>query len=152
MADVATVSRRSGSPRHQRPVPSMLWRNYIAVGAVVALAYLVIPAPRLPLQVVVFKVALYGSVSASAVVFMIVGVRLHRPANTLHFLMGSQAYPTLADALYLSHYPLVIVGVLLLVRSRTRGSDLGSLLDAIIIATGLGVLSLVFLIEPNVDT
>jgi signal transduction histidine kinase len=174
MVDVATVGRRSGPPRHQRPAPSMLWRNYIAVGAVVALAYLVIPAPQLPLQVVIFKVLLYGSVSASAVVFMIVGVRRHRPANatpwlvliaaqviylaadltfyTLHFLMESDAYPSPADALYLGHYPLVIIGVLLLVRSRARGSDLGSLLDAIIIGTGFGVLSLVFLIEPNVDT
>jgi len=174
MADVATVGRRSGPPRHQRQAPSTLWRNYIAVGAVLALAYLVIPAPHLPLQVLVFKVLLYGSVSASAVVFMVFGVRRHRPANTapwraliaaqviylaadltfytLHFLVGSDAYPSAADALYLGHYPFVIIGVLLLVRSRTRGSDFGSLLDAAIIATGFGVLSLVFLIEPNVDT
>ena len=174
MADVATVGRRSGPPRHQRQAPSTLWRNYIAVGAVLALAYLVIPAPHLPLQVLVFKVLLYGSVSASAVVFMVFGVRRHRPANTapwraliaaqviylaadltfytLHFLVGSNAYPSAADALYLGHYPFVIIGVLLLVRSRTRGSDFGSLLDAAIIATGFGVLSLVFLIEPNVDT
>jgi signal transduction histidine kinase len=174
MADVATVGRRSGPPRHQRQAPSTLWRNYIAVGAALALAYLVIPAPHLPLQVLVFKVLLYGSVSASAVVFMVFGVRRHRPANTapwraliaaqviylaadltfytLHFLVGSDAYPSAADALYLGHYPFVIIGVLLLVRSRTRGSDFGSLLDAAIIATGFGVLSLVFLIEPNVAT
>src|SRR6266545_3243918 len=161
MADVATVGRRSGPPRHQRQAPSTLWRNYIAVGAVLALAYLVIPAPHLPLQVLVFKVLLYGSVSASAVVFMVFGVRRHRPANTapwraliaaqviylaadltfytLHFLVGSDAYPSAADALYLGHYPFVIIGVLLLVRSRTRASD-------------FGVLSLVFLIEPNVAT
>src|ERR671931_2561181 len=87
MVDVATVGRRSGPPRHQRPAPSMLWRNYIAVGAVVALAYLVIPAPHLPLQVVIFKVLLYGSVSASAVVCMIVGVRRHRPANATPWLV-----------------------------------------------------------------
>jgi signal transduction histidine kinase len=171
MAEIATVGRRSGPPRHQRQSPSTLWRNYIAVGAVVALAYLVIPAPHLPL-VLVFKVLLYGSVSASAVVFMVVGVRRHRPANTapwlaliaaqviylgadltfhiLHFLVGSDAYPSAADVLYLGHYPLVILGVLLLVRSRTRGGDLGSVVDAAIIATGFGVLSLVFLIEPSV--
>ena len=152
----------------------MLWRYYVAVGAVFALAYLVIPAPHSPLQVLVLKVVLYGGVSASAVAAMVVGVRRHRPANpapwyaliaaqvvylladltfyTMHFLVRSAAYPTVADLLYLSHYPIVVFGVLLLVRSRTRGGDPGSLIDALIIATGFGVLSLVFLIAPNVHT
>jgi signal transduction histidine kinase len=152
----------------------MLWRNYVALAAVFALAYLVIPAPRLPEQVLVFKVILYGGVSASAVAAMVVGVRRHRPANpvpwqaliaaqviylaadltfyTLHFLVRSEAYPSVADLLYLAHYPLVILGVLLLSRSRARGTDRGSLIDAAIIATGFGVMSLVLLIEPNVDT
>jgi signal transduction histidine kinase len=174
MADVATVGRRSSPPRHQRQSPAMLWRGYIAVGAVLALAYLVIPAPHLPEQVLVFKIVLYGGVSASAVAAMVVGVWRHRPANTapwraliaaqviylaadltfytLHFLVRSEAYPTVADLLYLAHYPLVILGVLLLSRSRARGTDRGSLIDAAIIGIGFGVLSLVFLIEPNVDT
>jgi signal transduction histidine kinase len=173
MAEIATVGRRSGPPRHQRQSPSLLWRNYIAVGAVFSLAYLLIPASQSSTQVLVLKVVLYGGVSASAVVAMAVGVRLWRPANPApwqaliaaqviylaadltfrirHFLVRSEAYPSAADVLYLAHYPLVILGVLLLVRSRTRGGDPGSVLDALIIATGFGVLSLVFLIEPNVS-
>src|SRR5512132_233778 len=172
MAEIATVSRRSGPPRHQRQSPSTLWRNYIAVGAAFALAYLLIPAARGSLPVLVVKVVLFGGVSASAVVAMAVGVRRLRPANpapwqalivaqviylagdlafyTLHFLLHSDAYPSVADVLYLAHYPFVILGVVLLVRSRTRGGDPGSLLDAVIIAIGFGVLSLVFLIQPSV--
>src|SRR6266540_3999090 len=144
MADVATVGRRSGPPRHQRQAPSTLWRNYIAVGAVLALAYMVFGVRRHRPA----NTAPWRALIAAQVIYLAADLTFY----TLHFLVGSDAYPSAADALYLGHYPFVIIGVLLLVRSRTRGSDFGSLLDAAIIATGFGVLSLVFLIEPNVDT
>ncbi|HVD13015.1 MAG TPA: sensor histidine kinase [Actinomycetota bacterium] len=118
------------------------------------------------------KVLLVGGVSASMVVALVVGVRRHRPDNlapwyaliiaqaiylagdltfyTLHHLLGSDTFPSAADALYLGHYPFVIAGVLLLVRSRAPGGDPGSVIDAGIIATGFGVVTLVFLIEPTV--
>jgi signal transduction histidine kinase len=60
------------------------------------------------------------------------------------------AYPSVADTLYLAHYPLVAAGVLALHRSRTPGSDRVSLNDAAIVATSLGVLSWAFLIQPAV--
>ena len=147
------------------------WLHYVAGGAVVALAYLLLPSvPVLPDWLP--KLLLYGGVSASVVVCLVLGMRRHRPEQllpwrlllagqvlylladltfyALHLVLGNQAYPSVADVLYLAHYPLVIAGVLALVRSRTPGSDRVSLNDAAIIATSLGVLSWVFLVEPAV--
>jgi signal transduction histidine kinase len=55
-----------------------------------------------------------------------------------------------ADAFYLAFYPLLAAGLLLLVRGRAPGRDWASLIDATIITTGLGMLSWVYLIGPNV--
>jgi signal transduction histidine kinase len=165
-----TLDRRRGLPQH-RQQPSTLWLRYVAVGIVATVVYLLIPSDA-PLAVRVSKVLLYGGISASAVVALVVGIRRHRPDNptpwyllavgqlvylaadmtfyTLQDVFHSTAYPSPADALYLGHYPFVVIGVLLLARSRTSGSDRGSLVDASIIAIGLGVLSVVFLVEPAV--
>jgi signal transduction histidine kinase len=147
------------------------WLRYVAGGAVAALAYLLLPSfPVLPDWLP--RLLLYGSVSASVVVCLLLGIRRHRPEQllpwrlllagqvlylladltfyTLHLVIGDEAYPSVADVLYLAHYPFMIAGVLALVRSRTPGSDRVSLNDAAIIATSLGVLSWVFLVEPAV--
>jgi signal transduction histidine kinase len=170
MPEVATVAQQGGPPRHRRRSPR-LWRRYLVAGAVVSLAYLALPADQAEARPALM-VLLYGAVSASAVVALVVGVRRHRPDNprpwyalivaqaiylaadltfvTLHRLLHSDAFPSPADALYLAHYPFVIAGVLLLVRSRAPGGDQGSVIDAGIIATGFGVVALVFLIGPTV--
>jgi signal transduction histidine kinase len=145
------------------------WLRYVAGGAVVALAYLLLPSvPVLPDWLP--KLLLYAGISASVVVCLVLGMHRHRPEQllpwrlllagqvlclladltfyTLHLVLGNEAYPSVADVLYLAHYPLVIAGVLALIRSRTPGSDRVSLNDAAIIATSLGVLSWVFLVEP----
>ena len=143
------------------------WLRYVAGGAVVALAYLLLPPlAELP------KLLLYAAVSASVVACLVLGVRRHRPEPPLpwylllagqvlclladlafywlHLVAGSEAYPSVADLLYLAHYPLVVAGVLALVRSRTPGSDRVSLNDAAVVATSLGVLSWAFLVQPAV--
>jgi len=147
------------------------WLRYVAGGTVVALAYLLFP----PVAVVpdwLPKLVLYGGVSASVVVCLGVGVRRYRPQPPLpwylllagqvlyllgdltfywlHLVADSEAYPSTADALYLAHYPFVIAGVLALVHARTPGRDRVSGIDAAVVATSLGVLSWVFLIEPAV--
>jgi signal transduction histidine kinase len=147
------------------------WLRYLAGGTVVALAYLLFPSVAVAPDWVP-KLLLYGGVSASVVVCLAVGVRRHRPEQPLpwylllagqvlylladltfyplHLAAGSEAYPSAADALYLAHYPFVVAGVLALVHSRTPGSDRMSLIDAAVVATSLGVLSWVFLVEPAV--
>jgi two-component system cell cycle response regulator len=59
-------------------------------------------------------------------------------------------FPSVADAVYLAFFPLLAAGLLLLVRARTPGRDRTSPIDAIIIGTGAGLLSWVFLIVPYV--
>jgi two-component system, cell cycle response regulator len=146
------------------------WLRYVAGAAVVALAYLLLPLTVLPDRLP--RVLLYVGVSASVVVCLVLGMRRHRPGQllpwylllagqvlyllgdltfySLHLVVGSDAYPSVADVLYLAHYPFVVAGVVALVRSRTPGSDRVSLNDAAIIATSVGVLSWVFLVEPAV--
>ena len=170
MPDVMTIDSRHGLPQHRRQ-PGTVWLRYVIVGIFAIIAYLLIPADAsFPARMT--RVLLYDGVSASAVVAILVGVRRLRPDSltpwyllaagqlfylaadltfhTLHDLLHSDAYPSPADVLYLGHYLFVVVGVLLLARSRTSGSDPGSLIDASIIAIGMGVLSLVFLIEPAI--
>src|SRR6266508_2537828 len=166
---LAARAHESLPGRRLGPLPP--WLRYVVVGSTASLIYLAIPS-NVPLPALVPRLLLYLAVSASAVVALVVGVRRHRPSNptpwylliagqaiylvadltfsTLHDLLHSTAFPSPADLLYLGHYPLVIVAVLQLARSRSRGSDRESLIDGSIIAIGVGVLSLVFLIEPAV--
>jgi diguanylate cyclase len=114
--------------------------------------------------------AWYDLLGLSSVVAILVGVRTNRPrtrvtwwwlaAGQLLFVIGdllfdlvervwaSEAFPSAADGFYLSGYVPLVIGLVLLVRARTPGRDVASLIDAAIIATGLGLLSWVFLIKP----
>jgi signal transduction histidine kinase len=155
----------------QGPWQLPAWLRYVAIGSVAALLYLGIPG-GIPLPALVPRLLLYQGVSASAVVALVIGVRRHRPGNpmpwylliagqaiylladltfyTLHDLLHQEQFPSAADALYIGHYPFVVLAVLQLARSRSQGNDREGLIDASIIAIGVGVLSLIFLIEPAV--
>ncbi len=63
---------------------------------------------------------------------------------------GDTPYPAISDVLYLSVYPCLIAGLILLIRRRGASRDRGSLIDAAMIAIGIGTLSWVFLISPYV--
>ena len=110
-----------------------------------------------------------GWVGAAAVV---VGVRRHRPSGALAWYLlalgvflnatgigveativavtGHLPAPSLADAFYLGLYPGLVAGLVLLIHCRTAGRDWGSLVDALTISTGLGLLMWVFIIRPAV--
>jgi hypothetical protein len=53
-----------------------------------------------------------------------------------------------SDALYLAVYPTLAVGLVLLIARRTRGRDPSSVIDALVVAVGLGIVSWVVLISP----
>lgn len=114
---------------------------------------------------------LWALIGLSGVVAILVGVHLHRPsrrwpwlvlaAANLAFVGGDTAYnaleaffgqtrpfPSVADALYLITYPLFAVGLFGFIRYRAVGRDLGVLLDALILTSGLALLSWVNLITP----
>jgi diguanylate cyclase (GGDEF)-like protein/PAS domain S-box-containing protein len=114
----------------------------------------------------------FNLVGTSAVVAIGVGVYRSGPATRLAwfllavgqalFVAGDTAFsvyqhvlesapfPSPADGLYLSGYPLLAVGLLLLLRGRTPGQDWAGLLDAAVVTAGLGTLSWVFLMAPYV--
>ncbi len=108
---------------------------------------------------------LFELVGLSAAVAIAVGVVHHRPRPVLPWLLFIAAqvlfvtgdffyytfelsFPSPADGAYLAYYPLQAAGILLLIRCRTPGRDYASLLDALIISVGLGLLSWVYLISP----
>ena len=114
----------------------------------------------------------YWSVFATlAVVGIYLGVRLNRPAHRLpwYLILAGESmlvigdgiwnyyevvlkietpYPSVADAVYLGAYVVLVVGLSLLVRERTAGGDAGGFVDATIVAVGLGVVSWVYLMQP----
>ena len=113
----------------------------------------------------------YPALAGSAVVAIIVGARINRPAQPLAWylfalsllmftigdtmfgfyehVLGADPFPSLADVFYLGAYPPLTVGLLILARGRTSGGDRASFIDATIIATGLGLLMWVFLMAPH---
>jgi diguanylate cyclase (GGDEF)-like protein/PAS domain S-box-containing protein len=59
-------------------------------------------------------------------------------------------FPSVADLFYLAMYPLLAAGLLGFIRCRSGGHERGSLLDAVTLTAGLGLLSWIFLIAPYV--
>ncbi|HUI37722.1 MAG TPA: PAS domain S-box protein, partial [Gaiellaceae bacterium] len=59
-------------------------------------------------------------------------------------------FPSPGDALYLAVYPVLMAGLLVLVRRRNPRRDPAALIDALILTIGVGLLSWVFLIAPNI--
>ncbi|HMK96272.1 MAG TPA: diguanylate cyclase, partial [Acidimicrobiales bacterium] len=88
--------------------------------------------------------------------FIGLGVLLFITGDTIykswHQLMGQQniPFPSFIDAIYITMYPVLAIGLLLLARSRTPGGDETSLVDALMVTLALGLLSWIFLIGPNV--
>ena len=143
------------------------WRIYLAVGAVVAAAYFFAPKG-------LGHHAIYDTIGASSIIAILLGIRRHRPANALPwylFAYGNLAFvvgdgirafyetttgqpapfPGLADVAYIAAYPILIAGVVLLVRNRDKVRDRGNLVDALLIATSAGLLFWVYLIRPYTE-
>lgn len=64
------------------------------------------------------------------------------------FLEREVPFPSYADILYLAGYPLLVAGLALLLLRGRRSDGWGHLIDALIIATGIGLLYWVLLIGP----
>jgi signal transduction histidine kinase len=140
------------------------WWLFLLVVAPVAGLYLV--GPR------VFNTGpIFNAIGLSAVAAILVGVRMHRPRfpwawylfaagvalfvggdvlayNYQRFFGRALPFPSVADALYLGVGPTLTAGLVLLIRRRNRGGDAASLIDSLIIATAVGLLSWIFLIAP----
>jgi two-component system cell cycle response regulator len=118
------------------------------------------------------QVALYVSANVTfAVAALVTARRLPGMRTILIFLAGSAAagatgdilfymdalihgeppYPGVPDLFYLLAYPLMAIGLVLIVRRRTPGWDSASVIDSAIVAIGVGYLVFLFLVVPLVD-
>jgi PAS domain S-box-containing protein len=139
------------------------WVLYLVLGIVTTLAYLFVHPIRVGL--------LFNALGLSASLVILIGVQINRPSHRLPWylfaigqtlfvagdvitynyerLFGSELpFPSLGDVFYLSVYPCLIAGLLLLIHQRSPGRDRASAIDSLIVAVGVGVISWVFLMAP----
>jgi diguanylate cyclase (GGDEF)-like protein/PAS domain S-box-containing protein len=151
---VARVHRASG------------WAWYLGAMAVLTFVYVFVP----PLK---GNAALINGIGLTSPIAIGVGIWLHKPraraawfmllaGQTLYFagdfytysypqlLGGHVGFPSAGDAIYLTVYPLLVGGLLLLMRRRNPVADRAAGIDALILTVGFAVLSFTFLISPNV--
>jgi PAS domain S-box-containing protein len=139
------------------------WIVYLVLGTLAVLAYLFVH----PIRVGAF----FNVICFSAPIAIVVSVGIRRPKRRLPWLLfafgqtlfvtgdvltynyerffGSPLpFPSVGDAFYLAVYPCLILGLLVLTRRRSPGRDRESVIDATIVATGVGVVSWVMLMAP----
>ncbi|MFD0516590.1 diguanylate cyclase domain-containing protein [Paractinoplanes durhamensis] len=138
------------------------WGGWIAVGLLATVIHYLLPGDGLRSDLV------YDATGLAAGLLILVAVRLHRPARPAmwylfaagqilsvtgdftweyyEYVRHEEPYPSFADVFYVASYLPLIAGLFLLVR-RGRGNG-GSLLDAAMVATGLGLAMWVFVLHP----
>ncbi len=128
--------------------------------------HVLLPWESLPQQI------LYDLITFSSSMAILAGVRLHRPArpmpwillalSQLMFMLGDLAwmvlatlgespFPSVADVAYLAGYPLLIGSFLLCVRIRNRGGDRTGVLDGLILAAAASLAGWILLVRPAID-
>jgi diguanylate cyclase (GGDEF)-like protein len=144
------------------------WQLWAAITVVVVAGYLVVPGDGVldGWLVTGYKTSV-GCLAGGA---LIAGAIRRRPramaawllfgvgvtANALGALVsdiytkviGGENYPNIADGFWLMLYPGLFLGVAVLIRARGTARDWASMVDAMTVATGLGLLSWVFLMVP----
>jgi diguanylate cyclase (GGDEF)-like protein len=150
------------------PGSNRAWLGYLSAGALSIVCYYLIPPDGAG---VVVRVVIYCLTSMSAAVAVVVGILRNRPGSWLawsflgasqlvyaiadslfycrHYLLHLDDYPSVADPLYLAHYPLVVIALVLLIRRRTPGRDIPGVLDAAVLAVVAAMLSWLYLIAPQ---
>ncbi|MFK7920123.1 MAG: GNAT family N-acetyltransferase [Ilumatobacter sp.] len=139
-----------------------LWKGYLAAVVIVAACYFIFGSPGLS------KLVLYNGIALSSVVAVLTGIRRNNPVNrkAWYFVaaalgsfltadiayymleltspIGEAPFPSIADGFYLGMYPLMIVGLMMLLRSIAPGRDIASAVDAGLVAVAtfavLGIL------------
>jgi diguanylate cyclase (GGDEF)-like protein len=144
---------------------SRWWGWYLAVGSLASVGLVMLP-------VGLGRDALYSVIGLSSVLAIAAGLRLHRPIRRApwYWMLAGLAlwvagdtlwtwyeriahtdpFPSLADVLYLAAYPIVAVGIVLLIRARRSSDDWGGVIDSTIVTVGLGLVCWVFLMRPTV--
>jgi diguanylate cyclase (GGDEF)-like protein/PAS domain S-box-containing protein len=139
------------------------WLVYLATGVIATLVFLFVPGMRIG--------GLLNLIALSSPIVILVALRLNHVEYKLpwvlialgqvffvtgdvitynydRFFGAELPYPSIGDVFYLSVYPCLFLGILLLIRHRSPGRDRDSAIDSLIVGIGVGVLSWVFLIAP----
>jgi diguanylate cyclase (GGDEF)-like protein/PAS domain S-box-containing protein len=137
---------------------------YLALGGFVTALYVFVP-PLKGSGPVINALGLYG------VLGVVGGIRLNRPkaglawwlfvAGLTLFWLGDLytytyprvfgamvGFPSIGDAIYLTVYPVLMAGLIVLVRKRNKRAGGPDLVDALIMTLGLALIPGVFLIAP----
>nr|WP_308298880.1 aminotransferase class I/II-fold pyridoxal phosphate-dependent enzyme [Streptomyces sp. GESEQ-35] len=146
-----------------RAGPLRCWTTaYLCVMFLLAVAYYTWPS---------WHVVIWAALGVVGVTAILLGVHLHRPAKrwpwfllasaNFTFVAGDTVYnviegylhqpkpfPSAADACYLATYPLFAAGIFGFIRARGHGRDFAVALDALILTSGLALLSWAHLITP----
>jgi diguanylate cyclase len=143
---------------------SRLWKTYLVGGAASIAVYFLSGAPS-------FQLVLYDLIALVAGVTILFGIRRNRPAakrawyllavGILLWAAGDviwgcyelvlhrvAPWPSVADYAYLAGPVFMALGLTAMLRRRGTSRDVEGLLDAAIIAIGVGALSWTFVIAP----
>jgi diguanylate cyclase len=137
----------------------------LVIGGALVVAYFLLPSADL--QDIGYQVP-----GMLAVVAVLAGVLVHRPPRpgpwitlaaglaltslgdwtwvVLDKVYGLEPFPSIADAFYLGGIALIVAAVVWMVRGRIPGGDRAGVLDAVIVAVGVGLVSWTFLMAPIV--
>jgi diguanylate cyclase (GGDEF)-like protein len=140
-----------------------IWRWWVAAGVLAAPAFALFPDHGVAQRV------FYNAVGLLAALAIVAGVRMHRPERpamwywfaagqltstgadimqTWHvYTYGVAAYPSFADIFYLAAYPMLGLGLLLLVRRRGI-RDVAGLIDAAMVTTAATLGFWVLVLHP----
>jgi diguanylate cyclase (GGDEF)-like protein/PAS domain S-box-containing protein len=142
------------------------WQLYLLGGAAFTSLYALVPPFKGSAPVI-------NLLGLSGLIAMVVGIRRNRPQARLAwwlcvfgvflFFLGdvytyllpkefgvNVPFPSPGDAIYLTMYPVLMAGLLLLVRRRNPGGDRAGVIDSLIMTLGLALVSWVVLISPYV--
>ncbi len=137
-----------------------LWKIYLLGVVAVAATYFLSEVTSLS------KLVLYNGIGLSAVIAVLVGIWKNQPDNkrawfviaaamgsfltadvvyyVLEITTESVPFPSIADAFYLGMYPLMIIGLIGILRTVSPGRDMAGLVDAGLVAVAtfavLGIL------------
>jgi signal transduction histidine kinase len=154
------------SPRSARRGDAIVWRTFAAVALILGGVYFLVGPQG--------QTILYQVFSVAALVAILVGIRRYRPTQSHHWwlfaagltmwclgdaywdcyrwILKAQApYPSVADIAYWCGYPLLIAGLLTLIRGWGR-PRIGDLLDGLILVVAAAMMTELFLLEPILRT
>lgn len=146
-----------------RSTGSGLWTAYLAVVILAILALILAPSTSV-------RAAVFVAIAASAPVAIMVGVRVNRPERPLiwhliglglalnavaealwylyEFVLDIEPFPSVADAFYLSTYPLLAAGLICLIKERATANNRAALIDAATVTIAAALLAWVLVMSP----